>query len=209
MQSWVRRAFMVGASVCMISAAAMGARAVSSALAKPPVPPVIAVVDLKAVIDGLEERKDKQVQLDGRKAELKANLEKLKKELEDMQAALEQTPANQTQQRVVLRDRILRAAAQFKFEDKFAADLLDEMFGDLLRELHGKITEACKQVAQKNGYTMILASDEAAEVPRGGQNDVNRAIMLKQMLYVDDNHDITQEIITFMNNQHAAAKGKP
>jgi len=53
-----------------------------------------------------------------------------------------------------------------------------------------------------------MTSDEAAEIPHGGRGDVNRAIGLKRMLYVEDAHDITQDVITMMNNQFAAGGGK-
>lgn len=204
--SWARRAFLGLACAIGLSVLAVGARAVSSTMWKPPVPPVVAVVDLQAIVKGLDERTVKDADLAAKGAEYKGVLDKMQKELNDMKSSLE--AAANTADKLAIQKRAYLKENELKFETEFASQQLDLLYGDLLRELHSKISAACVKLAKQNGYTMVLASDENAEIGRGGRENVTRAISMKRMLYVEDSHDITPDVITLMNNEFAASGGK-
>jgi len=205
-QTRVRRLFLALAGVVCLSALAVGARAVSTSIWKPPVPPVVAVVDLQAIVKGLDERTVKDADLLAKGTEYKNNLDKMKKDLDDMKSSLE--AAANPADKLAIQKRAYLKENELKFETEFATQQLDLLYGDLLRELHSKISAACIKIAKQNGYTMVLASDENADIGRGGRENVTRAISMKRMLYVEDSHDITPEVITLMNNEFAASGGK-
>jgi len=203
----VRRSFLFAAALMCVTALGVGARAVSSSsMFKPPVPPVIAVVDLQAIVKAIDERTVKDADFQNKGKELQANLQKMNDELEQLNGTLEGTPDGAP--RANLAKRIFRQANQLKFERQLAEKELDELYGDMLRDLYAKITTACDKLAKQNGYTMVLASDEGIDIPRGGKDDVSRAISMRRMLFVDDAHDITADVVLMMNNDFRAAGGK-
>lgn len=206
MDRLVRRVFTVAAIITTLGVLGFAARAVSTSLAKPPVPPVIAVVDLQAVVAGLDERTNKDAEFQNKGKELQGALDKKKKDWEDTKSQVEAT--TDKIQRLNLQKKAYLQEQELKFETEFSQQQLDLLYGDLLRDLHGKITVAVTKLAKQNGYTMVLASDEAASIPSGGRTEVTRAIGMKRMLYVEDSHDITQEVITLMNNEFVAGGGK-
>lgn len=194
------------ACAAALVAAGVGATAVTSAF-KPPVPPVIAVVDLEEVIKGLDERADLDAKFNARRTELQSDLDRRKKDIETKQTQMEAMP--DTPQRKALGETIIKEALQLRFEKQYAEEYLDQLYGEYLRGIYAKVTESAKELAVKNGYTMVLSSDERVPVPRAGEKEVVRAISMKRMLYVDPSHDVTKELITLMNNAFAAAGGKP
>lgn len=206
MNRLVRRVCLAAAVVVSLSVMGVAATAVSSALWKPPVPPVIAVVDLQAIVAGLDERTVKDNEFQNKGKELQAALDAKKKAFDDTKSQIE--AATDKQQRLALQKRAYLQEQELKFETEFSQQQLDILYGDLLRDLYAKITVAAAKISQQNGYTMVLASDEGAVIPPGGRADVTRAISTKRMLYVDDAHDITKEVITLMNNEFIAQGGK-
>lgn len=202
----VRRVFLVLAVVVGLSVLGVTARAVSSSLMKPPVPPVIAVVDLQSIVAGLDERTVKDAEFQNKGKELQAALDRKKKAWEDTKSQIE--AATDKAARLPLQKQAYLQEQELKFETEFSQQQLDMLYGDLLRDLYAKITAATAKLAKQNGYTMVLASDEGATIPPGGRTDVTRAISLKRMLFVEDSHDVTAEVITMMNNEFAASGGK-
>lgn len=195
----------IAAAACAAATLAVGAGAVSG-MRKPPIPPVIAVVDIGAVINGLDERAEKDAAFNARRTEFQESLDRWKKKIDDQRTQLEAMPPGP--QHRALNENIIKDGLQAQAEKEFAERLLDQLFGEYLRDLNSKITEAAKELATKNGYTMVLTSDERIQIPSGGARDVERAITFKRMLYVDPTHDVTKELITMMNNAFAAAGGK-
>ncbi len=206
MNRLVRRVFLVTAVVAGLATMGVAATAVSSSLFKPPVPPVIAVVDLQAIVAGLDERTVKDYEFQNKGKELQSVLDTKKKAFEDTKSQIEAT--TDKQQKLVLQKRAYLQEQELKFETEFSQQQLDLLYGDLLRDLYSKITAAAAKISAQNGYTMVLASDEGASIPPGGRTEVTRAIGMKRMLFVDDSHDITKVVITVMNNDFVAAGGK-
>ncbi len=201
-----RPLFWLSLAAIAIGAAGVSARAISNAF-KPPVPPVIAVVDIQAVVNGLDERSARETDLDNKKTELQGNVNKLVDQLKGKQAEIDAMAAGPA--RVAALQELRKLAFQAEFERQYSEKFLTEMKTDILQELYDKISEACKQLALRNAYTMVLASDQGIKIPDGTYAEVSRAITLKRMLYVDPAHDVTQELITMMNNAYIAAGGKP
>ncbi|MGE3106786.1 MAG: OmpH family outer membrane protein [Phycisphaerales bacterium] len=205
MNRLVRHVFLAAAIMVSVAAIGFGARAVSVTLLKPPVPPVIAVVDLQAVVSGLDERTVKDAAYNSLGKELQAKIDLKTKELKDIKsqldAAVDATERDNLQKRGILLQKDL------EIEMQQSQQKLDNLYGESLAELYAKITAAAKKIAQQNGYTMVMASDENAEISKGDKRDVTRAITLKRMLYIDPNHYITQDVITLLNNEFRASGG--
>lgn len=187
------------------SVAFFGAKASATSVFRgPPAAPVIAVVDLDAVLQGLNEKKEREAALQATLKELQNRVSGLGEDAKNEQAKLEQAPpADKPALAKALREKIIRA----EFEKQYSEKLLGETSGEVIRDIYLKIDAATERLAKQNGYQLVLASDEKNPIPeRGATGDILRAIAGKRMLYVDPSLDITQEVIALMNNEYAAKK---
>jgi Skp family chaperone for outer membrane proteins len=176
-----------------------GARA---SVMAPPTSPVIATLDLEQVVQALNERKDKETALQSSLGDAKAKVDRLGEEVKNERARVENMVAGPDRDRAIkeFREKAIRA----EFETQYAQKLLVEMQGEMLRDLYLKISETSARLARKNGYSLVLASDQSVQIPKGDPQDITRAIALRRMIYVDGALDITQELVTMMNNEYAA-----
>lgn len=206
MARFARRPLLLAAVFAAVAAVSVGAGALTGAFYKPPVPPVIATVDLQTVVSGLEKRKQKEQEFQSKGKEFKDNLDALKKQIDDEQKTYDTSPAGPA--KTQMGQQLVRKALQYKFDSEYAEQFLDQMYGEMLREMYDDIALACKKLAVRNGYTIVMTDDSGAQIPRGGRVDVTRAISMKRMLYVDPAHDVTRELIDMMNNDFAAGLTK-
>jgi Skp family chaperone for outer membrane proteins len=204
------RRWMLGlAVVACVSVGAYVSRATAGAPFKPspPVPAVIATVDLEEIIKNLEERKQKEAALSAKATEYKTRITTLEDEAKSDKAKYEAEPdgPNKVAMGKALREKLFR----MEFEGQYATKVLGEMQGEMLRELYQKINDAVRTIAQRNAYHLVMTSDEKAQVNGSDPDSVKRAIALKRMLYVDPAMDITADVVAYLNNQFAVGATTP
>ncbi len=182
----------------LLVAATSASLAWTAGRAAPP-PPVIATVDVSRVFQALNERNARIAELEARSAELRKGIAELENRLKSEKSAYDVLPdgAEKQSKRQVLQ----RLVWQLEIETKLAQKTVDDLEAEMMRNLYLKIDDAAAKVARANGYTIVLASDEASEIPEQNVNEIMRVIALKRMLYVDPRHDISDELILFMNNE--------
>lgn len=194
----------------ILVAASSASLAWTAGRAAPP-QPVIAVVDVSKVFNGLNERAVRIDELNKSGEELNTQLTK---EMADLEARLKAEKAAYDilpdgAGKKAKRDELRRLALQFEIEPRLAKTTLDEIEADMMRSLYLKIDAAATTLAKANGYTIVLSSDEAAAVPTQNISDITRVMTTKRMLYIDPAHDITADLITFMNNEFGNAPAAP
>jgi len=190
--------------VCLLAGACAMLAWSSGRLPAPPAT-VVATVDLERVLNGMNEKTTKEAELKDKIGELNLKIEDLKKQVDAEKAKFDALPEGADKKAKA--ETLRRLLYQLEFERQFGLRVLGELEGDLIRELYAKITAAVHDLAQRNGYTIVLANDEQVEVPQGNAENVQRTISLKRMLYVNTAHDITDELILMMNAQHGAGAG--
>jgi Skp family chaperone for outer membrane proteins len=175
------------------------------AAAPAPPSPIIAIVDLPKVLDGLKEREARDKELETAKNALQAKADELKKTLDAERQKLENLAdtASKIPAAKAYREKVLRA----DFDLDYGKSLLAEQQATGLRELFEKISLATAEVAKARGYHLVLSSDQSVPV-RGNTEEVSRTISLKRFLYVDPSMDITAELVQYMNNQFEAGAKK-
>lgn len=200
-----RRMMVVAAVFAALAAVGIGAGAVTSALRKPPAP-VVATVNLEAVFNGLAKRSAKEKEFEAQQAELTTKLTALKAKITEDEKRYQITPDGPAKKDT--RQQLIRDQWQLQNDVEFAEKFLDQVYGEMLREMYEEIAAAAKELAVKNGYTMVLADDSEVRVRGSGRAEINRVISLKRLVYVDPAHDVTKELTDMMNNQFVAGGGK-
>jgi Skp family chaperone for outer membrane proteins len=189
-------------AVCALALGAgmVGARSAGANRSPAAAPPIVAVVDLETVINNLTEQKDMQAQFDATAKAEDARLKAMGDELEQKQKELQGlVGANLVEAKTKLRDAVFKA----EFEKQLARRNLNARKAEMLRTLYVKVDKAAEMLAKKNGYDMVLVSDEKAPIPEEDGEAAYRAILFKRMLYVGTTLDISQELLQTINNEYA------
>ncbi len=197
-----RRLWIAALTLVPLTAGALGLAGSHRAVSAVPNPPMIATIDVGEAIKGLDEYKSMQAEFKKRGEAFQGELLSKKTSIEDDQKRHDTMPAGP--QKKALAQKIIRDALQLKFDSEYATQFMDQMEGELLRELSDRVAAVCKELAQTNKYTIVMADDSARRPPRGSANEVMGAILSKRLWYVDPAHDVTKELIDMMNNQFAA-----
>ncbi|MGH7133819.1 MAG: OmpH family outer membrane protein [Phycisphaerales bacterium] len=173
----------------------------------PPPPAVIAVISIEKVFNGLEERAEMKRDFDETQArlqqELTDDLSKIDKEKDPKKLEMLPTDAD----RLTKLEEIATMTGQLKIKQEVFSARIERKQAQMYIVLYDKINKAVAKLAKDRGFTLVLASDDGQLIPRGARaQDIERFIALKRVFYVDPAHDVSDDLITLMNNQHKAGK---
>ncbi len=193
------------AAITTIALAAIFAISAKATSMRPPAQPTaVATVDIAAIINGLEERKVLEDQLNARRETRKGQLEAVAKELEILEADIKMLEPGTDEQRDKLAQYMERkAAADARLNALSRITSID--LGNVMRGLYGKIEDAIARISEREGYDVVLMDDSTFPLPENApDSDVYRAIVTKGVIWRHDSVDVTDQVITLMNNEFTA-----
>ncbi|MCL4222051.1 MAG: OmpH family outer membrane protein [Phycisphaerales bacterium] len=178
--------------------------------ARPPAnPTAVAVVNLPKVLQSLDERtvrqdamskatESRQKQLD----ELTKRIEALNLELDPKEGGtIKPGTAEYRDKLIQLRELQVTLDARFKLLEQ----VLSFERGTIMRELYVKIDSAVNRIADRDGYDLVLLDDTDFKLPNeASQDDMNRAILSRSVLYRHNSIDITDQVVQLLNNEFKA-----
>jgi Skp family chaperone for outer membrane proteins len=200
--------------VMLVLAAAMAwhagaSTAINTAANRPPAQPTAsATVDIVRIIDELEERTVLESQLETRINKRQAQLDEIRTRLTAIQRDLDPETAtlrpgtDEYKERVreFMEQRAVAEARRNALEQIISIDR-----GALRRQLFEKIRTAVAKIADRDGIDLVMLDDSVFPIPENsGGDDVFRAIITKGVIYRHDSIDITDRVITLMNNEYTA-----
>lgn len=178
--------------------------------ARPPAnPTAVALVNLPKVLQSLDERtvrqdamskatESRQKQLD----ELTKRIEALNLELDPKEGGtIKPGTAEYRDKLIQLRELQVTLDARFKLLEQ----VLSFERGTIMRELYVKIDSAVNRIADRDGYDVVLLDDTDFKLPNeASQDDMNRAILARSVLYRHNSIDITDQVVQLLNNEFKA-----
>ena len=193
--------------VMIVLAAAMAwhAGASTAAIRPPAQPTAVATIDIVTVFEQLNERTTLEGQLKARVEKRQAQLDEINKSIQAIQADLETTlkPGTDEYKERVRQFMEQRAVAEARRNALAQIISIDQ--GALRRQLYTKIQDAVERIAERDGIDIVIFDDSVLPVPEdASDNDVYRTIITKGIIYRHDSTDLTQRVITLMNNEYAA-----
>ena len=190
-------------ALCVGSVGALiaGSRAEANARA---VESDVAVVDIELVYSQLDELKDRNGQLMAQAQNLQKSIDEQVKALEDLRDEIDAIPASEIDRRREKEIKLLEGSGLLQGRQQASQQMLNLEEGDLVREMYAKIVAAVEEIGRRDGYRVVLFDTRRIELPKGGVDAVNAAILNKSLLYVDGSVDITNAVVTKMNNDFAA-----
>ncbi len=192
------------AAIMMLLSAAFVWRADATSARPPAQPTAVAVIDIVDIIEGLDEREVLQNELNARKEARQAQLDEVVKQLEVLDADIQMLKRGTDEHREKLREGLeMQAVAKARREALSQIVSIDS--GSVMSGLYAKVEAAIKNIAEREGYDIVLFDDSEFEIPDGAPNpEVYRAIITKSVIYRHDAIDITQQVITLMKNEYSA-----
>lgn len=177
----------------------------NASIARPPAQPTAtATIDIVEVFEQLNERETLEAQLRSRVESRQAQLEEINTRIQSIQSDLETTlkPGTDEYKEKVREFMEQRAVAEARRNALQQIISIDQ--GALRRQLYTKIEAAIKKIADRDGIDLVILDDSGFPIPEdASDNDVYRAIITKGVIYRHDSIDLTQRVITLMNNEYA------
>lgn len=172
-------------------------------------PTPVATVDLVKVITSLDEFKtvDERIKADGQKKT--QEIERLTKEIEGLQQDLKSLDPSSDAYDQMFRElnmkvgfRELRGSMLIRWQSEDNARVLTE--------LYEKSLDAVAEVAQREGWEVVIHRGQNLTVPRNpnvraeaAMDFVENFIQTRRVIYSGDAVDITNSVILQMNNRYA------
>lgn len=208
--------FMLGAgALAMVGVTAMRSGA-SSALPKTPPPPVVGIVNMETLINGLSELKERNEAVRGQGAEIQKRIDARKKEMEQLEDAIKvmapkkdekKTPA-ELRDIVDKRLKLAEMNATLEAEFKGAQQRIELQKGSTIRDLYVKALDTIEDFSKREGFDLVMIDDRSRNIPDLTTNaEMSAVIEGRRILYANSTIDITERVRVAMENEWAA-KGK-
>lgn len=195
--------------IVILAAALAWQAGANTAASRPPAQPTaVATIDIVEVFDKLNERSVLEQQLEKRLNDRQAQLDEVSNRLKAIRADLDPAtgtlkPGTDAHKERVREMMELQAVAEARTNALRQISAID--MGALRRQLFEKITAAVAKVSERDGLDIVVLDDSAFPIPENSaDNDVYRAIITKGILYRHDSVDITDRVVTLMNNEYTA-----
>jgi Skp family chaperone for outer membrane proteins len=180
-------------------------------------PTVVVTVSLSEVIEKLDQRGEAESSLKAKTDQMKARDDKEKADLKVMSDQLKAMPEDpNSKERQELEEKYAMAGFEYQAWARFASDTMDIERSLLLQDLYSSVKKAVKDMATSEGFDIVLVDDSQGEltlnpnIRADRETQIRQQVAARRMLYGNPDVDITDELITRMNNAHKAGPaGKP
>jgi Skp family chaperone for outer membrane proteins len=168
-------------------------------------PAVVVCVDLEKVFNGLTAKTNADAHLRKLGEQQIAESNKKAEAIKQMEADLADLAAGSARYRE-LQDQALLEAQKYRAYVEFSRAKIDAERSRTIKRIYGDIKKAADEMATSNGYDLVLVNDSLAEIPPGTEEEMNRQISARRILFANPRIDLTDELIAYMN---AAAQKTP
>ena len=176
----------------------------NSASRPPAQPTAVATVDIPEIIDQLEERKVREAELEARTKTRQAQLDEVAEQLRTVQADLETLKRGTDEYKDKVR-QAMEMQAVVKARNEALNQILSIDRGNVTREMYDNVVAAISNIADREGYDIVLFDDSLFPVPEDASfADVYRSIVSRSVIYHHNSVDITAQVVTLMNNEFTA-----
>jgi Skp family chaperone for outer membrane proteins len=169
-------------------------------------PTSVAVIDLNRMVKGLQEMSEQADRLQQEADASAKRLEELSTRIKSLEADLETMGTQDVRAR--------RAKLQEKFELEILHKarreslqrLLELEMGTLMRAAYLKIQDAAARFGEAEGWDLILVDDRDGIREGVTPEELRRLTEGRQVMHVGKRIDITDQLITMMNNEYKAGR---
>jgi Skp family chaperone for outer membrane proteins len=161
-------------------------------------PAVVATVDLEKVYNSLDAKTESDKEVQVLFDELNAEYGKKGDQIKQMQADLADLAPGGPKHKE-LQDQIWLETERYRGLNELISAKVDAERSRTMKRLYLNIRAAVEEMAQTNGYDVVLVNDSISEIPPGTVEDMTRQISARRVIYANKRVDITAAVIAFMN----------
>lgn len=176
-------------------------------------PPIIATVRIEPLFDGLHQRAEAKTVISALEEKLIARQGERQEIINELEIELEDVVA--TNRREELTDKIALERMKLQFWFQQARMELEVEKALRLQELYKSVKEAIADLAEAEGYDIVMLNDASDELPFDRESrmpvqlQILQQIAGRKLLYLSPATDVTDDLIVRMNNAYRAAQEGP
>jgi Skp family chaperone for outer membrane proteins len=165
-------------------------------------PTVVVTFDLDKVRGDLTERADAIAKIE---ALVNKISDEMQKKVEKIKQIDESLKSASDADREILEEEGNQLILELNSYQRFADAQIDIERSLMYRDLYLKIQEAVNEIADENGYDLVLISDNTRKIGVNPELDIPREyqvreqIRQKRIMFASSQIDITEQIVTHMN----------
>ena len=173
-------------------------------------PTSVAVVNVPAVLEKLEQRAVAEAELMMMAQQIHDENEQWREKIEGIETQLKELPQTDETRRRTLQDQFARQRLEYEEWRRYKYDRLDIEKSLLMQDLYRKVLEALGELAEIEGYDIVLADDSgdalqlSPDAPMSREGQVRQQIRARRVLYANPAVDITDQLVERMNNAFSA-----
>jgi len=164
-------------------------------------PAIIATFDLEKTFNALEEKKqafdDLVKTAEGMQAKGEEQSKALKQMNEDLKDLVEGAPKFRE-----LMAKLAEGTQNYRAYMDYCKLKIDSERARALKRIYLDIRHAVEQMANENHYSVVFVDDSIALIPVGTEEETNRQISARRIVYTSPEVDITDELISRMNKAY-------
>ncbi len=191
------RALTLSLVALTLTAAAFGVGAITRALD----PTVVAIVDIDRLSTEMEEfkvpREEFQTMQDTRREQLRA----IQTRMNSVAEELELIPEGDQNARI---DKLTEQAmldSELATRQQIYQQAADLEQAQLFKRMYDRIQTGAKTIAQRDGIDLVLVDDRVFALSATNRGAQRAMLESKKVLYADGTVDITDELLTLLNNE--------
>ena len=180
--------------------------AIRSTVKAPPI--AVGVVNLEVVFAGLTVRAEADAALQQMADNLQQDGEGQSQAIEDLAADLEDYPPGSDKYQQVLEDYSLKTLEYQAFIE-FSRQKISIEKSLIYKRIYQSIRAAATEIAQEEGYQLVIVDDGVRELPPVAEAEMIRQISARKVLYADSSIELTEKLLARMNQATASASPSP
>jgi Skp family chaperone for outer membrane proteins len=195
-------------SLIVIAALLIGGILLSGSIAQTTAPASgpahVAVCDIVAVFNDYQRAKDLTNEFNQRREALKVENEKRVKQIESIQQELDSLDPSSKEYND-RQNEVQRLTIERKAWMEFQENLAMRDHHRLTKQMYEEITAKVGKVSKDMGYEIVLFRERGA-IQSDNTQDLLRQIASRKVLYADESVDITDSVLTRMNEDYKRNK---
>ncbi len=183
-------------------AAALGAGIASSRLA----PTTVAVLDIDRLSAEMDEFKVPSEEFQAKQNTRREDLRAIQARITSIAEELELIPDDDQDARINKLTDQVRLDSEFKALQQMYQQASDLEQAQLFKRMFDRIEAGAAQIAQRDGIDIVLVDDRVFVLSETNRTAQSAALESKKVLFANDTVDITDELLTMLNNEFNAGK---
>lgn len=167
----------------------------------------VATIDIRALLTSLDERDDQIMRMEKAAESRRTEIEDVNNRLKTIQGDLEQMKKGTEQYREKVR-QFRESSALLEARVKVLEQIMSIESAQLLRDLYAKVDDTIKKIAERDGYDLVILDRSGVQIPEGdlSEQQVSEVILARTVVYAGPKVNITDQVVSVMNNEYRAAK---